>query len=280
MGGSIPNNSPAYGDRTRKPKTKITTRKLTLPRKITDSRSLELVASPLGPIQTYTICTLDRDILLDRLRVEIIDKFHFSLASPSSSTTVEGPSAKSNHAAKRKKNGISSDNSTLTKRQRQQRVLEKDNTRDPSTSDNALGNNSVPTNAILQNDMIFQAIRKRIVVGSNQCTRALELARKVGGVALPSLVMLARDVRPPVILAHIPHLCRLLQIPLLLLPGNASSDMGKLFGVKTISILIFLDEGCSSVDNPDKEQKQCHKQIDSYVTFAKTKVNFDNPRLS
>jgi len=115
MGSIIPNNSPAYGDRTRKPKTKVTTRNLTLPRKITDSRSLELVALPLGPIQTYTICTLDRDILLDRLRVEIIDKFHFPLASPSLSTTVEGPSAKSNHASKRKTNGISSDVSTLTK---------------------------------------------------------------------------------------------------------------------------------------------------------------------
>ena len=103
MGGSITNKSSAYGDRNCKPETKIAMIHLILPRKITDNKLLELIALLLGPI-------------LDQLCVKIIDTFHFSLASPSVSTTVEGPSTKSNHAAKLKKNSISSNNSTLTKR--------------------------------------------------------------------------------------------------------------------------------------------------------------------
>mmetsp|Transcript_31391 Transcript_31391/g.37373 ORF Transcript_31391/g.37373 Transcript_31391/m.37373 type:complete len:174 (+) Transcript_31391:543-1064(+) len=90
--------------------------------------------------------------------------------------------------------------------------------------------------------------------------------------SLPSLVLLARDVRPPIILAHVPILCRLLQIPLLLLPGKASSDMGKLLGVKTASILIFLDGGGLPLGNASKAQEKCVRQIDSYIEFAKEKV--------
>jgi len=89
---------------------------------------------------------------------------------------------------------------------------------------------------------------------------------------LPSLVLLTRDVRPPIILAHVPILCRLLQIPLLLLPGKASSDMGKLLGVKTASIPIFLDGGALPLGNDSKAQEKCVRQIDSYIEFAKEKV--------
>jgi len=273
------------------------TRTKVLPRKITDSKSLELVGSSIGPIETRTISTVDRDILLDRLRVEIIDRYHFSFASPPpSSTPADAAISELNHVGKRRKNDSCTDGS-VTKRQhsfkrRRHGAIENNNGNDlkvPSTPKNTLNDGSTPIiNTInLNDDMIFQTIRSRIIIGSNQCTRALELARTAimtkpqlddGGSVmvkqgpLPSLVLLARDVRPPIILAHVPILCRLLKIPLLLLPGKASSDMGKLLGVKTASILMFLDGGGYPLENASKAQEKCVRQIDSYIEFAKEKV--------
>jgi hypothetical protein len=74
---------------------------------------------------------------------------------------------------------------------------------------------------------------KRIVIGTNQCTRALERAiRGESGTAKPSLVVLARDIYPPTMLSHIPVMAhQLLQpdgktaLPVLLLPGKASKEL-------------------------------------------------------
>jgi len=299
---SPPTKSPVYHrTKSNKPQSGSkgkTTRTLILPRKITESKSLELVGSSIGPIETRTISTVDRDILLDRLRVEIIDRYHFSFASPPSSTTAEAVVSELNQIGKRKTNDSRTADSSVTKRhhsfkRRRHGAIEKDDRNEltvPFTPKNTLNDRSTPiiNTTNLQDDMIFQTIRNRIVIGSNQCTRALELARTAmmtkpqlhdGGSSvtvkrgsLPSLVLLARDVRPPIILAHVPILCRLLQIPLLLLPGKASSDMGKLLGVKTASILIFLDGGGLPLGNASKAQEKCVRQIDSYIEFAKEKV--------
>ena len=48
--------------------------------------------------------------------------------------------------------------------------------------------------------------------------------------------------------------------------------MGKLLGVKTASIPIFLDGGALSLRNDSKAQEKCVRQIDSYIEFAKEKV--------
>lgn len=57
------------------------------------------------------------------------------------------------------------------------------------------------------------------------------------------LVLLEQGARLPIILAHVPILCQLLQIPLFVPPGKALSNIWKLLHVNSASILIFLDEG-------------------------------------
>jgi ribosomal protein L7Ae-like RNA K-turn-binding protein len=121
---------------------------------------------------------------------------------------------------------------------------------------------------------------KRIVVGTNQCTRALEKALRgeTSGTARPSLVVLARDIYPPTILSHIPVMAhQLLQpdgktaLPILLLPGRASKELGKAFGPKNVSILVFLgeDDDFSSGGNQSKEEDLLAEQrISSFVKFV------------
>jgi len=152
------------------------TRTLVLPRKITERKSLELVVSPIGPIETRTISTVDRDLLLDRLRVEIIDRYHFSFASSPSSTPAVEPVSELNHIGKRKKNDSCTD-SSVTKRQhpfkrRRHSAIEKDNRNDlkvPSSPKNTLNDGSTPIidTANLHDGMVFQTIRNRIVICSN-----------------------------------------------------------------------------------------------------------------
>jgi ribosomal protein L7Ae-like RNA K-turn-binding protein len=124
---------------------------------------------------------------------------------------------------------------------------------------------------------------KRIVVGSNQGTRALEKALKgeTKGAVKPSLVVLARDIYPPTILSHIPVLVHQLRqpdgktaIPILLLPGRASKELGKAFGPKNVSIVVFLGDSdefstCKGGGNETKLEDSLEDQrISSFVKFV------------
>lgn len=132
---------------------------------------------------------------------------------------------------------------------------------------------------------------KRIVVGTNQCTRALEkaLMDEIGGTAKPSLVVLARDIYPPTILSHVPVMAQqLLQpddktaLPILLLPGKASKELGQGFGPKNVSIVVFFAEDAvfSSDGNLLKEEdlpaEQC---ISSFVKFVTESLLPSHPCL-
>ena len=120
-------------------------------------------------------------------------------------------------------------------------------------------------------------VKKRLVAGTNQCTRILEAAVSNSG-PVPSLILLARDVRPPTILAHLPFLCRQLGVPILLLPGKASSDLGRVLGTKTVSVLLFCPMPTESLNHEPLEHTltphvhKCHQHIDSYVHFARSKL--------
>eukprot|EP00578_Thalassiosira_sp_NH16_P013783 CAMPEP_0181120296 /NCGR_PEP_ID=MMETSP1071-20121207/24079_1 /TAXON_ID=35127 /ORGANISM="Thalassiosira sp., Strain NH16" /LENGTH=197 /DNA_ID=CAMNT_0023204939 /DNA_START=75 /DNA_END=665 /DNA_ORIENTATION=+ len=89
-------------------------------------------------------------------------------------------------------------------------------------------------------------VRSRFIVGINQCTRMLESVfkhRNEGqqqNAGLPLLILLARDVRPASIIAHISIYARLLNIPILILPGKASVELGKAVGIRSVAAAAFL----------------------------------------
>ena len=85
-------------------------------------------------------------------------------------------------------------------------------------------------------------------MGTNQCTRILEKLDLMdvnnnsnpNHPCRPLLIILARDIYPPSMLAHVPVLAQRYNIPLLLLPGRSSIELGHVMNVRKTSILLFL----------------------------------------
>ena len=163
------------------------------------------------------------------------------------------------------------------------------------------------------NEIDVSLLRKRrfwkenIVIGSNQCLRVLETAianyqnmehtttnqnsgaisncRKNDTVARPqpSLIVLAKDIYPPTMCSAIPVLARNLGIPLLLLPGKASLELGKAMNAKRTSVLIFLPGGDDNNDSgakitngdgsAEKESREAQTAIGSFVSFIKDQMS-------
>eukprot|EP00957_Ditylum_brightwellii_P191497 14579046-Ditylum_brightwellii.AAC.1 len=76
-----------------------------------------------------------------------------------------------------------------------------------------------------------------------------------------------------------------LQIPILLLPGKSSVEMGRALGTKTIAVLLFLPTTTTSTIATQEEEKdeqevkilskqmdRCQKGINSFIEFALSKV--------
>lgn len=175
----------------------------------------------------------------------------------------------------------------------------------------------VETTAILTKEEKTRLDRiwnQRIVVGTNQCTRVLErimiqsnnnnntTPTSNNTKDMPLLLVLARDIYPPTILSHIPvmveqinqsaHCCKQEEdkegkphFPTLLLPGQASKELGRIFGTKNVSILLFLpyhddDDGTEEAskdatsvkDSPsitiNSEDHRLHETITSFVQFV------------
>ena len=255
-----------------------------------DNQSLDLVASPLGPIRTthVIISDLDKDILLNRLSIEIIQKFQFTLSPKTiiSSSTNTSSSKLSLSTKKSKKRCRNSE----------------------------IANCSTSTTNI--SSLIQNVVKQRLITGTNQCTRAIIAYKNQNqSNTRPSLVIACREIRPPTILAHIPFLCQELNIPFMILPGKASNELGTVLGGKRVSILVLM-ERCESLnrdhDNHEsnltassgintkeeeegnfvstsdenkndksgdmilqsykREIEDCHERIDSFIAFAKTKL--------
>ncbi len=194
-----------------------------VPSESIQNESLEIVISPSGPIKSTTVTQDDKEILLQRLKIELLDKYLNS-----------------------------------------------------SKESNSVHHNDVKNNAIT-----FKFFRKCLIVGTNECTRALEMSCTSSAKGLkdtnrekmiPSLVMLATDNRPPTILAHIPCLCMQLGIPILLLPGKASSEVGKIFNIKQSSILLFMSYDKQYYESLSTDERNLLKRLNSYVAFAISKM--------
>ncbi|KAL3783253.1 hypothetical protein ACHAWO_013345 [Cyclotella atomus] len=124
-------------------------------------------------------------------------------------------------------------------------------------------------------------VRSRLIIGINQCTQMLEkvLQQKKQNKfissehTMPSLIILTRDARPATIFSHIPIYAHLLKIPILILPGKASVELGRLLGLKSIAALVFLSSG-SKVrgESTDEEASGAHTDVDSFVNFVISKI--------
>ena len=128
------------------------------------------------------------------------------------------------------------------------------------------------------------------IIGINQCTRALERAYKQQcqskkndmnptdsiTTALPSLILLSRDVRPATIISHIVVYAKLLNTPTLIMPGRASTEFGKAVGIRSASVAVFLssDNNCGELDDKQKEKewKEAHNDVDSFVKYVISKI--------
>ena len=127
-------------------------------------------------------------------------------------------------------------------------------------------------------------VKKRLIMGTNQCTRRLEKLlsdpKDLSVAVLPSLIVLARDIYPPTILSHIPVMAQQIRtrthetkgerthssVPILLLPGQASQELGRLFGTKRVSVMMFLP---STGSDQSDETRHLDDKITSFVQFVK-----------
>ena len=248
------------------------------------NESIDCIASPLGsdPIRTTLLSSDDRDILIDRLRKEVVEKFGFTLSRKverNNNETKGGASFTMGGGGIQIKS--SGDKDDETDETREEKVTGKKRRKKKRRRPDK------PPPATTLADIVVKA---RFVVGVNQCTRALEAAagRKA---PLPSLVLLSRDVRPPTILAHVPVLCRQLGVPSVVLPGRSSAELGRAVGGKSVAVALFLPsrtEDITGIPDDDEAKKEgddgrpssiskgqvqeCHRCIDSYVKFTLSKI--------
>jgi len=156
--------------------------------------------------------------------------------------------------------------------------------------------------------------KENIAIGSNQCLRLLEDSisyhhwckesstdekstaipniekdDSVVAKAQPSLIVLAKDIYPPTLCSAIPAMAQKLEVPLLLLPGKASLELGRAMNAKRTSVLIFLsrDDGNNNNNNnndsgaqtmegdgdSEKEVRESRASIASFVSFIKEQMS-------
>lgn len=193
-------------------------------------------------ITTTPASVVDKEIVLERFQKEIVRPFSFVLHNPSTTLSTKTKQEKEDAQLKKKKQ-------QSNKRRRTTTLLPKED----------------------QEKREF--LRTRMIMGINQCSKLLEEAflsaeQKEKKESAPTLIILARDVFPPTMVAHIPVLASRLDIPLLLLPGKASVELGQALGTKKTSILAFLP--ASQQDAEDLDPR--HQAIDSFVKFVAAKV--------
>jgi hypothetical protein len=209
---------------------------------LADNESLSFVASPYGPIHTPLTSILTKEIVLERLKKEIVDRFGLTLSVP----------RRRHHR--------------LTKSGQ----LQKCQDRNPREKKERIENT----------DPKIKLLRSRMLFGVNQCTRALEtiMASKktqdappvVASPSRTAVILLGRDLHPPNILSHIPLLAKETNTPIILLPGKASAELGAVLGIKKVGILLFLPRAGDNVEM-SVEDARLHSQIDSFIEFTMSK---------
>jgi hypothetical protein len=242
-------------------------------------------------IRTPLASSTTKEIFFDRLKKEIVDKYGYSASASGCSPQKErGAAASKSNSGKRPL---------------------------PDHS-------SAPD---VEGDRIRALLRKCIVVGVNECTRILESAslaalevedpwqrqgrRRAVTPAPPGdpdpdrsarlspllVVIAAEGMRPsPVTMTHLPVLADRLGVPVLLLPDpSARRELGRVLGIRSASVVVFLSpsSSSSSPNSPSAsgsveptnshagpresrgELSQAEADLDSFVAFLRGKVSRD-----
>jgi ribosomal protein L7Ae-like RNA K-turn-binding protein len=105
--------------------------------------------------------------------------------------------------------------------------------------------------------------KQRVKIGTNQCLQVLDSSLPDNKTSAPSLLVLARDIYPPTMLAHVPAVAQKLGIPLLMLPGKASLELGQAIGIKKTSIILFLRSTATDSKN---------MALNSFVAFVISQI--------
>jgi len=179
------------------------------------------VASSNGPITTPSVSTLDKEIILDRLGKEIVQRFGLSLSTPRGNKIVSTGGGGTRSVTPQRTSTVAG----------QRKSLER------------------------------SVVDHRMVIGTNQCTRALETNRVV------TLLLVCRDIHPPTMLAHVLTYDK---VPVLMLPGRSTLELGQALGIRKAAIVAFLQR---ATDEKDQEEiDKYHDMIDSFIEFAKSKL--------
>ena len=214
------------------------------PTGMAENVAIDCVASAVGPIRTPVASAADGEIVLERLRKEIVEGLGFALAR-------DGGRRRRRRARARGGEFYMTGGGAI---------------RIAGGGAGAGAGGGAPPGADL---------KAHLVAGIGQCTRALEAAAGGRGPP-PSLVLLARDVRPPTVLAHLPPLCQRAGSPTYVLPGRASVDLGRVLGVRSVAALAFLPSGPGPGPGPDDggaSSASAGRKIDSFVKFALSRMS-------
>ncbi|KAL9191218.1 hypothetical protein ACHAXT_000924 [Thalassiosira profunda] len=241
------------------------------PRTHLDNEDIRCVASPYSPsgISAPVASAEVKEVLLDRLRKEITSKMGGSVCRRRSSGGK--PSGKK----RRRGDGDASIDGEVGR---------KGDALSAMGGDDAAANRAGGSDAPMST--AESVVRSRFIVGINQCTRALEGACKrraqqtaqgaESDASMPSLVLLARDVRPATIIAHISIYAHILGIPTLVLPGKASAELGAAAGIRSVAAAIFLsspgEEGTPDDEQKEREWRDAHNEVNSFVKYAVSKI--------
>jgi len=232
------------------------------PRTYLENEDIRCVASPYASssecITTPVLSAEMKHVLLERLEKEIMSKIGGSICRSASDGNLSGK-----------------------KRRRESQ-------NNPATGKGKANEKAVDEKGKAPMRIVESVVRSRFIVGINQCTRTLESAYKhkkegqqqSGSTPnpIPSLILLARDVRPATILAHISLYANLLNIPTLILPGKASLELGKAVGIRSVAVAAFVPsergEGASMPEEKQKQRewKETQNDVDSFIKYVVSKI--------
>jgi hypothetical protein len=268
---NIPNN---YNKSNKKKKRK-------LPTTFLNAQSLEYVVGPYHELVTTPVASdVVKEVFLDRLVKEIVQPF--LLRRPESSCgrgNGVGTTIPTDHGMI---------HGTLV-------AMTESTNSHPNNHPNIVLTTTTTTTPTTRKSNQPTSVKERIVMGTNQCSRLLErvlLLRKkkckntmdansknpwLPQPCCPSLIILAKDTYPPTMLAHVPVLAQQLNIPVLLLPGKASIELGQALNVRLTSIVMFLPKLSTDADDPSMARKEEKEEdnddpIDSFVAFIKSHI--------
>jgi len=126
-------------------------------------------------------------------------------------------------------------------------------------------------------NLLAREVWARVCIGTNECTRVIErsMSKNAEESQKVEVIIMARDVRPARMLAHIPVMAELQNVPIVLMSGRASLALGSLLGIRCCSIMTILSRRPCTVEKHDLSESEvqaietCHENLGTFIEFAK-----------